>query len=86
MSSGTHPAARQEIHVEAEIFSTCVAITLKYHGEPFDPRAVTPPAFDGSRDGGFGVYLIARSMDEVSYDRDADGVNRIRLVKKRDPA
>lgn len=72
------------IHVEADIFANRIAITLKYHGEPFDPRTVTPPAFDGSRDGGFGVYIIARSVDEVSYERDADGVNSIRLVKKRD--
>lgn len=81
---GSSGSAKVPIHVDAEIFSNRVAITLKYRGEPFDPRTVTPPAFDGSRDGGFGVYIIARSVDEVSYERDADGVNSIRLVKKRD--
>jgi anti-sigma regulatory factor (Ser/Thr protein kinase) len=78
-------AAEVPIYVDAEVFTNRVAITLKYHGEPFDPRAVTPPAFDGSREGGFGVYIIARSVDDVSYERDADGVNSIRLVKTRDP-
>jgi anti-sigma regulatory factor (Ser/Thr protein kinase) len=74
------------IHVEADIFANRVALTLSYHGEPFDPGTVTPPAFDGSREGGFGVFIIARSVDEVGYERDADGVNRIRLVKRRDGA
>ena len=39
--------------------------------------------FDGSRDGGFGVYIIAHCVDEVRYVHDERGENCIYLVKKR---
>jgi anti-sigma B factor antagonist len=47
---------------------------------------VAPPAFDGSRQGGFGVYLIKQTVDEVHYFCDARGRCGVRLVKKRAPA
>ena len=52
-------------------------------GKPFDPKEARPPSFDGSRDGGFGVYLISQSVDEVCYSRDAAGRNCISLTKYR---
>src|SRR5262249_60667467 len=47
----------------------------------FDPAMVQPPVFDGSRDGGFGVYIIAHCVDEVRYVRDEQGENCICLMK-----
>ncbi|MGD1096116.1 MAG: PAS domain S-box protein [Bryobacteraceae bacterium] len=44
-----------------------------------------PPPLDGSRDSGFGAYIIARSVDEVRYYRDERGINCIVLVKTRKP-
>jgi hypothetical protein len=73
---------------------TCVAIALDapeealplaHRGTAFDPTTVQPPAFNGSRDGGFGVYIIAHRVDEVRYIRDGQGENSIYLVKKCSP-
>ena len=50
-------------------------------GDSFDPASVPPPAFDGSRETGFGVYLIASSVDDVRYSRDERGRNCVALTK-----
>ena len=73
----------QRIQLGAAAFPDRVVFSLHYLGEPFDPAAVPPPAFNGSRENGFGVYMIAQSVDEVRYLRDERGRNRILLVKKR---
>ncbi len=70
-----------ELAVEAGADSVCVA--LYHHGRDFDPDKVAPPVFDGSREGGFGVYLIRESVDAVDYFRDDRGRCGIRLVKNR---
>ena len=57
--------------------------TLRHRGRDFDPGAAAPPAFDGSRERGFGLYLIRRAADEVSFFRDADGRCCASLVVKR---
>jgi phosphoserine phosphatase RsbU/P len=76
----------QQIQLDAEVFADRVVLRLHHLGESFDPEAVKPPAFDGSQEGGFGMYIIAQSVDEVRYDRDERGRNRISLVKNRRPA
>ncbi len=73
--------ANQRIQAEASITNEGIVIELHHYGLPFSPDAAPPPSFDGSRDGGFGVYMIAQSVDAVSYSQDADGRNTIRLVK-----
>lgn len=59
-----------------------VAVLIRYDGEDFDPSSVPPPCFDGSKSGGFGVFIINKSVDEVSYKREQDGRCTIRLVKQ----
>ena len=69
--------------VVAEAGDAEVRIGLHHQGIDFDPSSVPPPSFDGTRDGGFGVYMIAECVDDVQYARDADGTSRIGLVKRR---
>jgi sigma-B regulation protein RsbU (phosphoserine phosphatase) len=76
----------QKIKIGAEAFADRVVFRLHHLGEPFDPAAVPPPSFNGSRENGFGVYMIARLVDEVRYLRDERGRNCICLVKKRNSA
>ena len=83
MKHAYHGRADQYIQLEAERFSDRVSIQLHHLGESFDPTAVPPPALDGSRESGFGKYLMANSVDEVRYFRDARGRNCIELVKVR---
>lgn len=73
----------QCIRVAAEAFADRLVLRLAHRGVAFDPATVQPPAFDGSRDGGVGVYIIAHCVDEVHYVRDGQGENSIYLVKKR---
>jgi PAS domain S-box-containing protein len=83
MKHAYHGRADQRIHLEAEAFGDQVAVRLHHLGEPFDPSAVSPPSFDGSRESGFGLYLMTRSVDDVRYARDERGGHCIVLVKRR---
>jgi anti-sigma regulatory factor (Ser/Thr protein kinase) len=73
----------QTIHIVAKVYADRVVVRLSYSGDPFDPAMVPPPSFDGSRDHGFGLYIIAHSVDEVYYTRDAQGRNVMCLIKRR---
>ena len=73
----------QRIHVSAAAYRGHVAVRLRHVGTPFDRLAVVPPALDGSRESGFGVYLIESSVDAVRYGRDELGRNCIDLEKRR---
>jgi serine/threonine-protein kinase RsbW len=75
----------QRIRVVADADADSICVQILYGGEPFDPQRVVPPSFDGSREGGFGVYLIAQGVDSVSYSRNEQGENRICLQKTRKP-
>ncbi len=73
----------QPIRIEAEGHPDSVSLSFWYGGQAFDLARVKPPAFDGSREGGFGVYIIAQCVDEVRYSQDSSGRNCIHLVKNR---
>ena len=63
----------RRIQIDAEVFSDRIVLRLHHLGQSFDPAAVRPPAFDGSQEGGFGMYIISQSVDEVRYHRDERG-------------
>ncbi|HYV39040.1 MAG TPA: ATP-binding protein [Gemmataceae bacterium] len=60
-----------------------VDVTFMHTGKPFDPESAAEPVFDGSRQGGFGVYLIRKCVDEVQYGQDDQGRCVMHLVQKR---
>jgi serine/threonine-protein kinase RsbW len=73
------PGPPLELTVEADAAKACVAI---YHGgRGFDPTTVPPPSFDGSRECGFGLYLVRQSVDDVAFVTDERGRHGIRLIK-----
>jgi serine/threonine-protein kinase RsbW len=80
-----HGRANQRIHLEAEAFASHISIRLHHFGDPFDPSATPPPRLNGSRDSGFGVYIINHSVDEVRYGRDSHGRNCVALKKFKKP-
>jgi serine/threonine-protein kinase RsbW len=73
----------QPIEMVLEVRDDQVSVSLYHRGRDFDPKAAPPPAFDGSREGGFGLFLIAQSVDEVRYFADERGWQAVRMVKKR---
>jgi serine/threonine-protein kinase RsbW len=83
---GYEDEANRPIRVVLEVSPDEVQLLFCYPGKEFDPETVPPPVFDGSKEGGFGVYLIRQLVDEVRYHRDSAGLCSIHLHKKRSPA
>jgi anti-sigma regulatory factor (Ser/Thr protein kinase) len=81
MKHAYHGRVDQRIQLDAETFPGRLSIRLHHLGESFDSAAVSPPALDGSRESGFGIYLITKSVDDVRYSRDDRGRSCITLVK-----
>jgi serine/threonine-protein kinase RsbW len=74
------------IEMVLDVTADQVCVALYHQGEDFDPKAAAPPSFDGTREGGFGLFLIAQSVDEVRYFEDDRGWQAVRMVKKRPKA
>jgi serine/threonine-protein kinase RsbW len=79
-------ATDRPIWIEVEVTPDQARLTLYHEGKDFDPQAVAPPAFDGSRQGGFGLYLMRALTDEVTFFHDPAGRCGLRLVKKNRPS
>jgi anti-sigma regulatory factor (Ser/Thr protein kinase) len=75
---GHRPEAR--IRIVARKKPDSLEISFFDQGDAFDPGAVPPPRFDGSREGGFGLYIISHAVDEYTYTHDAEGNNCTRLL------
>ena len=62
-----------------------VVVTITDFGHPFEPSEAPMPdvsaALEDRPTGGFGLYFIYQTMDEVTYETTEDG-NRLRLVKR----
>lgn len=83
MKHAYHGRSDRWIYIEGEAFPSRVVLRLYHLGDPFDPAGLAPPALDGSRESGFGTYIISKSTDDVRYYRDERGMNCISLVKMR---
>lgn len=83
MKHAYHGRGDRWIYMEGEAFPSRVMIRLYHLGDPFDPSGLAPPSLDGSRESGFGTYIISKSTDDVRYYRDERGMNCISLVKMR---
>ena len=62
-----------------------VIITFIDHGKPYDPLAAADPdvtlAPEDRPMGGLGVFLVKKTMDDVSYEY-VNGQNILRIKKK----
>ena len=63
-----------------------IVITIRDHGDKFDPGSVPLPEVDSQLEdrkvGGLGIYMMRKMMDRVDYSFiDGEG-NRLELVKK----
>lgn len=75
----------QSIRLEAAAFPDRLEIRLIHEGDSFDPETIEPPSFDGSRNSGFGLYIIKEAVDEVRYERDESNRQVIVLSKSLNP-
>ena len=58
----------------------CV-IDIEDEGTPYDPEGYTPPDFDNAPEGGMGLFLVRKSVDEVAFDTARPKGTRWTLVK-----
>ena len=65
----------ESIYINAEVLADEIEICFYNSGEQFDPESVPHPVFNGLREGGFGLHIIAHTVDEVLYSRDEQGRN-----------
>jgi len=68
-----------QIQIDANVSKNAITFQFFDRGEPFDPDSAEAPKFDGSQDGGFGLYIISQSVDEVTYSRSEEGLNCTRV-------
>jgi sigma-B regulation protein RsbU (phosphoserine phosphatase) len=69
-----------KIRITARTTPDALEISFYDRGEIFDPKAVPSPKFDGSQEGGFGIYIISNAVDEYTYGQDQHGNNCTRLL------
>jgi len=70
----------REIRVHAEVRGDRLTVRMRHHGKPFDPEHVSEPSFDGSRDSGFGLFIIRQCVEDLSFHQDAQGESCMCLV------
>jgi serine/threonine-protein kinase RsbW len=64
-----------------------LVISIHDNGEPFDPSAVPEPPIgtdlESLPEGGLGLYLMRRLMDQVTFQFDEQNGNVLTMVKRR---
>lgn len=76
----------QRFRFEASAYADHLLFCLNDRGCAFVPGQVSDPSFDGTQDGGFGWFMIQNCFDDVTYQRDEMGSNRLKLkINLKDP-
>lgn len=73
------------VRVEVSREPLAVVITFIDHGVPYDPLAKADPntalSAEEREAGGLGIYMVKKSMDEISYEY-KDGQNILKIRKR----
>lgn len=81
---GGRPDGRVEI--EATFRKDGLTVTVRHHGDPYDPERYRPPELrrmlEGHRVHGYGLHLMHRLVDEIAF-RLRDGASEVRLTQRR---
>ena len=63
-----------------------MTIQLRDHGSPFDPSCVSDPDLECDleerEEGGLGLYIMRRLMDEVHFECSSESGNMVTMVKR----
>lgn len=78
------------INVDIQLGPGQFVVDVIDQGTPFDYNAYVPPKFPdhwlNGRTRGVGLYIIRKCMDEARYDQLPGKTNRLRLIKRFQPA
>ena len=72
------------VDLDVTIDDDGVVVSVDHDGERFDPAGYAPPDLLRPSEGGYGLYLIASLVDEVSFGEAGSG-RRLALVKRKHP-
>ncbi len=76
-----------EIEITCEMNENQLTIVMRDHGKSFDLDSVRPPNLKADlserKIGGLGVYLMHKLMDNVRYESEPDGGNKLTLIKRK---
>ncbi|MBR3672406.1 MAG: ATP-binding protein [Spirochaetia bacterium] len=81
-----YPDSKGTAKIEIDTSGDSVVIRLTDSGIPFDPLAKPDPDVTESAEkrkiGGLGIYMVKKSMDSISYQRQ-DGKNILTISKRK---
>jgi serine/threonine-protein kinase RsbW len=81
---------RGDIECTCRVSEGELTVTLRDFGYPFDPSSVPEPdihsGLEERSEGGLGLFLIRKLMDEVRFEFTADAGNVLTLVKRKERA
>lgn len=82
--------AEGTIEVVCAVDAADLAIMIRDHGRPFDPRDLPDPEFHDDLEqrpvGGLGIFLVRELVDSISYRHDsASGWNELSILKRHAP-
>lgn len=85
---GAVPGQELQLHVTLQCLPATIVLTFEDNGVQFDPcqpRAapVQPKSLDEARPGGFGLILVRHAARSLTYERTADGQNRVTATLER---
>jgi serine/threonine-protein kinase RsbW len=69
------------IEIDVSLWIDRLEIRIWDHGKPFNPDAIAEPEPGTLQVGGYGWFLLRRLVDNVVYERGADGRNCLLIVK-----
>ncbi len=72
-----------EIHLSLTIDAAKLSLIILDFGRQFDPTKHPPPNLERPSEGGYGMYLIKKAMDEVTYHTSLPRGTQLDLVKYR---
>lgn len=74
----------KEIHFQGALLHEGLLIEISDQGEGFNPEDVAAVDLSGTKENGYGLYIIREVADEVSYlkKREENGWNRLRIFKR----
>jgi serine/threonine-protein kinase RsbW len=79
---------RGDIECTCRIDTRGLTVALRDHGQPFDPSRVPEPDINASleerKEGGLGLYLIRKLMDEVHFEFTPDSGNVLTMLKHKE--
>lgn len=57
----------QPIAIRATVRPDRICVSFFDRGHPFSPEKIPEPLFDGSQEGGFGLFIVAQVVDRFDY-------------------